>query len=388
MRQRHPAFRVLLCGLLTIAVLAVVSQTSRADDHGMDRGCHVVAKIFNEDICYHDFGEDEETLKVFRKNATGSETEVNAQIQAGNLKRFRQYVWLSALVEKYGKVAIKPTQEEVATYHQLFKQAMDATYHKNKKTAALIESLLGQYIYEPQDRYKLEQILTAAKKSTAYYEARQEKQVTLPPEYQRIIDDAQKRIARTKVRQWKINKLLYDDYQGRIVLRDSGIEPVDAYDGLIRYIRNKGGFEIIDTVYEGVFNEIQDYIKSPVGIIPVDKEHEYTGYFTSPHWHLERDIQNSDFEVVRQKLMKVPTLGVKQKKEVPADKLISAQEQSFSGETTDVPLLPDIDPSQDTTDQHDLTTRNPTRLGPVPVIDAGDAFNDQTPRSPVDLTVE
>lgn len=55
------------------------------------------------------------------------------------------------------------------------------------------------------------------------------------------------------IRQWKINKALYDQYGGRIIYQQLGPEPLDAYRAFLRQRAADGAFAIRDPAIETSF---------------------------------------------------------------------------------------------------------------------------------------
>ncbi len=53
-------------------------------------------------------------------------------------------------------------------------------------------------------------------------------------------------MARSMIRQWKVNRALYDRYGGRIIYQQLGPEPLDAYRQLFEERQEAGAFEIRD----------------------------------------------------------------------------------------------------------------------------------------------
>jgi hypothetical protein len=53
-------------------------------------------------------------------------------------------------------------------------------------------------------------------------------------------------IAGTFIRQWKINRALYQQYGGRIVFQQGGPEPLDAYRAFLEERQAAGDFDILD----------------------------------------------------------------------------------------------------------------------------------------------
>jgi hypothetical protein len=60
-------------------------------------------------------------------------------------------------------------------------------------------------------------------------------------------------IAETFVRAWKVNLSLYEQYGGRVIFQQAGVEPLDAYLYFLKDQEAAGNFQILDKQYEGVF---------------------------------------------------------------------------------------------------------------------------------------
>ena len=75
----------------------------------------------------------------------------------------------------------------------------------------------------------------------------------LTPEEKAQIDAMQRDMARGIIRQWKINKALYDQYGGRIIYQQLGPEPLDAYRQFLRQREADSAFAIRDEALETLF---------------------------------------------------------------------------------------------------------------------------------------
>ena len=64
---------------------------------------------------------------------------------------------------------------------------------------------------------------------------------------------AREEIAAAFIRQWKINRALYQQYGGRIIFQQGGPEPLDAYRRFLEEARSHGDFEIADKDLEAGF---------------------------------------------------------------------------------------------------------------------------------------
>jgi hypothetical protein len=75
----------------------------------------------------------------------------------------------------------------------------------------------------------------------------------LKPEEKAEVDAMQRDMAGGIIRQWKINKALYEQYGGRIIYQQLGPEPLDAYRQFLRQREADGAFAIRDPAIETSF---------------------------------------------------------------------------------------------------------------------------------------
>ncbi len=75
----------------------------------------------------------------------------------------------------------------------------------------------------------------------------------LTPEEKADMDAMRRDMASGIIRQWKINKALYDQYRGRVVYQQLGPEPLDAYRQFLRQCEADGAFAIPDQAVETSF---------------------------------------------------------------------------------------------------------------------------------------
>jgi hypothetical protein len=68
----------------------------------------------------------------------------------------------------------------------------------------------------------------------------------LTPEERAEADAMRRDMARGIIRQWKINKALYEEFGGRIIYQQMGPEPVDAYREFLRRREAAGAFALHD----------------------------------------------------------------------------------------------------------------------------------------------
>jgi hypothetical protein len=73
------------------------------------------------------------------------------------------------------------------------------------------------------------------------------------PEEQAKLDAMRRDMARALIRQWKVNKALYNQYGGRLIYQQLGPEPLDAYRQFLRQRQAEGAFAIRNQAIEASF---------------------------------------------------------------------------------------------------------------------------------------
>lgn len=97
---------------------------------------------------------------------------------------------------------------------------------------------------------------------------------TIDPEYVK----EQNKLAKQFVYSWKMNKALYDQFGGKILFQQTGIEPIDAYKELMTQAIKNGSIKILDKSLEPGF---WAYVNNNPGST-------YTDAFNQPWWLKKR----------------------------------------------------------------------------------------------------
>jgi len=104
----------------------------------------------------------------------------------------------------------------------------------------------------------------------------------LTPEEAAEVDAMRREMGRALIRQWKINKSLYETYGGRMIYQQLGPEPLDAYRHYLEERHAAGDFSIADPSMAGSFwryftvDSIHDFMVSG----GADEAHA----FATPPW--------------------------------------------------------------------------------------------------------
>ncbi len=89
-------------------------------------------------------------------------------------------------------------------------------------------------------------------------------------------------MGRSMIRQWKLNRALYQQYGGRIIYQQLGPEPLDAYRKYLKERRNAGDFEIHDESFEEPFWRY--FTDDTIHDFYAPGSEEESRAFTNPPW--------------------------------------------------------------------------------------------------------
>jgi len=75
----------------------------------------------------------------------------------------------------------------------------------------------------------------------------------LTPEEATQVNEMRRAMGRSMIRQWKLNRALYQQYGGRVIYQQLGPEPLDAYRQHLEERKAAGDFMIVDPAFEAEF---------------------------------------------------------------------------------------------------------------------------------------
>jgi heat shock protein HslJ len=191
-------------------------------------------------------------------------------------KYLAQFEWVRSYVIEHGHlflatmadgsiVEFEPTGEITATVLGEELHILDSS--------ALQEAILTRLF----DRYAAEKSIEAEPAETDAFVEKMRKGIEaegqnldkdLTPEEAEQTKSMRRVMAQSLIRQWKINKALYDEFGGRVIYQQLGPEPLDAYRKFLVKQQNEGDFEIRDKSLEEGFwryftdDSIHDFMAS------------------------------------------------------------------------------------------------------------------------------
>lgn len=101
------------------------------------------------------------------------------------------------------------------------------------------------------------------------------------PAVAKMMQESRRQVAEHSVRQWKLNKALYERYGGRVIFQQAGLEPLDAMQAFLDESRKQKRYEILDPAYADIFAELRRYAAQKHTEMP---RSEADFYFAQPWW--------------------------------------------------------------------------------------------------------
>lgn len=279
-----------LCALLVFTLLALARPAPAQEPQSPP--CTPVAKLFETVICAEDITTEKAHIEAIRQQYEEQGLDSDAALQTRSAERLRDIIWATALTHKFGAAATEPAQHEIELFSNTFRESLDRSHKENLEAAARIKTLLASGQYEGEKGQRLRSLLASIQTSISFYEERESHKEKMPPEFHNMVAEAERGLAEKMMRNWKTSKALYEEYGGRLVVRDGAVEPVDALGAFLSYIKKTGGLQILDPAYKDVFRELELFIAAKHEPLPAE---EYGDYFASP----ERQFENSASKAAR-----------------------------------------------------------------------------------------
>lgn len=246
--------------------------------------CTAIATLFEQVLCREALRLDDPAMAdSMGKLSPEQKQEFRDKAWQRNLRKVKNMIWHHALLQKFGEESLTPSEKDIATFQEGFRQSMADSYKADIETKKMIEQALQEHSYQPKHDKTMRDLLQAVTMSIKFYEQRTQHTESLPTDYQFISENAERQIAEKMVTNWKADKLLHDAYGGRLAMMKDGPVPVDAYRAFLAYIRDEGALNILDPDFQDALKETDDFVKQPPKILPdTDPIAQY--YFNSPHW--------------------------------------------------------------------------------------------------------
>jgi len=161
-----------------------------------------------------------------------------------------QYVILQKLTDRYAAdQGIEVQPEEIAAYMVRLEQDIEQDRKEAEaQREEIVRKLRAQDLPE-DERTPLAAQLATLNEFLAASDGAASETLGNPKEEKA----AREWIASSFIRQWKINRALYEQYGGRIVFQQGGPEPLDAYRKFLEEQEKQGAFVILKEEFEPEF---------------------------------------------------------------------------------------------------------------------------------------
>ena len=156
---------------------------------------------------------------------------------------------LGALMERYAEGFAKPTQADIAAFVGSTEQHKTARLKDWESERDELSRQLESDALSESERSIITSNFNKVDKRLKMDAVFAEKAASAPEESRKINEQ----IAAAFVRSWKVNLALYEQYGGRVIFQQAGVEPLDAYRLFLREQEAAGNFQILDKQYEASF---------------------------------------------------------------------------------------------------------------------------------------
>jgi hypothetical protein len=186
-----------------------------------------------------EYKSDEAVARIFDKIIYGKD------IKGSPKAKLFLLIW-KPLKEKFVKDQdISVTEEELEQFANAMSENQKIMTEQDEKRVAELKRQLENQSLSEEERKKTEGRIKSLSKALEFYAGQSE-------EDQKA---GYRRLGRSEVERWKINKALYEQYGGKVIWQQAGIEPVERYRLFLEEHQKKGDFEIFDKQLNAEFWE-------------------------------------------------------------------------------------------------------------------------------------
>lgn len=236
-----------------------------------------IAIVLDKDITMEDISPDKNTLERTKGKMTDSQ--FAAWLHKYQVDRLKQLIGDSLIKRFLREEDIKPRDEEIKHF---IAKSTEGEEKLQKERIAMREKLLHQ-LKSPDlsssEREKLNSQLQTMESSFKTDEWRKQYAKDNPARHQEV----KQKVAVQFIRAWKIKKILYDKYGGRVIFQQAGPEPIDAYFKFLKEHEQDGSFQIIEKDFIAPFwdyytnDKIHTFLTNEDGVKAM----------TTPWWNVE-----------------------------------------------------------------------------------------------------
>jgi hypothetical protein len=169
-------------------------------------------------------------------------------------------IWEDVTERLLNEYELEPTEAEVAALKALLLSMESQRLDQLEVERAEILEKLSSDILPANERPRLDERLASLEERIATEQALRKQSAAVPGD-EEAQHQAVESVARMTVRNWKVNKALYEKYGGRVIFQQAGNEPIDAYRALIEELDKTNAIEILDPAFPAPFASLRAHFE-------------------------------------------------------------------------------------------------------------------------------
>ena len=275
-----PIIPLIIC-FLSLFLCSAPSALSAAETTVRKPVAEVFGKPVYEDDLVPPKAEAEQKAKLSRADHL-------AWYERTREETLRNLVWSAVFADFAQKRKVEPTPAEIDSQIRQTKRFMaEDKVRRQKQREELIVELKSAGLTEARRQQAQQHLETL--NSLRDHDARMEKERSDPAQKKMWLD-AERNVAATWVKQWKVNQALFQEFGGRIIFQQAGWEPIDAYRALLDQYKAEKRFVIHDPSLQ---DAVYRYFRHSF-VYADEKKAKF--YFERPYWErTEQEMRAAGF---------------------------------------------------------------------------------------------
>jgi hypothetical protein len=193
-----------------------------------------------------------------------------------------EMIWNATMDDYLLQHHISVTQEEIDAFSTtLYKQIEEDNARREKERKDIMEQLKsGNLSKEQKDR--LSERLKTLNSLKEFDERRKNE---LQSEERRTkVKEINRKADEDWIKRWKFNKALYEQYKGRVIFQQAGLEPIDAFRMFLKEREEKKLFQIFDSDLQKPIQQFYERTSPNSQNNTFASEKDAKFYFEKPYW--------------------------------------------------------------------------------------------------------
>jgi hypothetical protein len=284
-----------------LAVLALPFPAAAAEEAPKDGACAPIATVYGQNICEADISPGAEIEAQIKAYTTSNGEDPEKALRGVKLTNLFGKIWEKALIHRYSEKEITPSKEEQDKFVKAMHTATEKQYKYDKEISDLLSNLMKENVYSEEDQAKLGGMGMEKQRMIMFYEMRGR----MPEAMKKQVEDGEKSVADAILKSWKVKKLLYEEYGGRVIFQQSGLEPIDAFQKFFDETRKSKDVVLHDDEYDDVYDAMAEYLDEDHQKLPSDSK-DVREYFASPTWLYDSGVAEEAHQKTKEMILAIP----------------------------------------------------------------------------------